>query len=337
MLSDYYSKRYTASAKYIIQVLHQLRLSGIDEKKISEIFLSDNLDFDGHLPFLDLLNYFRLFSIIDPDPLLFIKSGLNISASDYGLLGIIASTSENLLQAMNVTYEYQDIVSNALHRDVIVSEHMLYNRIADKADSPEQISQYIELAFSSLITLCRILTGQSGSQLEIEIHFKHKAKAEIEIYESYLKTKVKFEQTHNQIIAPAKILNFAIKSFSPSIQKCLVNELPDQRLRIKQQFKHDVEQFIRTSLPYYMPTLNAAADFFNISTSTFKRRLKYEGVGFKQISDAIRFDMAKRLLRDEQTDILNVALMLGYTDRATFEKAFKRIYHLSPAQYKKSK
>lgn len=336
MLTEYYSKNCTASAKYITQVVYQLRLSGINKEEIARIVPFEELNFDGHVPFLDLLNYFSKLSQIKNNPLLFVQSGLNISPSDYGLLGIIASTSENLLKAMQVTYQHQDIVSNALHREVIINGDQLFNRITDKAETPEQIANYIELAFSSLVTLCRVLTGRTEQQLAIEIHFKHSAKADVHLYQDLLKAKVKFNQEYNQIVAPTDLLKFPIKSNSPTIQQFLLEKLPQQEANLKPEspLKNDVGQYIFSCLPYDMPSLEQTAKHFNMSASTLKRRLKELGTRYSVISDSSRFKVAKQLLKNEDTDILHIALMVGYADRATFEKAFKRVFKISPVEFR---
>lgn len=49
-----------------------------------------------------------------------------------------------------------------------------------------------------------------------------------------------------------------------------------------------------------------------------------------------RFARAKQLLKEKQVSIDQIALMVGYHSRSHFERRFKKLYGMTPAQYRKS-
>lgn len=76
---------------------------------------------------------------------------------------------------------------------------------------------------------------------------------------------------------------------------------------------------------------------FSISTNDLTKtfKMKYH----KSIVDYIielRIEYAKKLLREDQETIHDIAKMSGYTTISNFNRQFKEITNLTPAEYRKS-
>jgi AraC-like DNA-binding protein len=72
-----------------------------------------------------------------------------------------------------------------------------------------------------------------------------------------------------------------------------------------------------------------------MSNRTLQRRLAAHGVSFNELIDQIRFDMAKQLLEDKVISVTDISGELGYTDPASFTRAFRRWAGVSPRQHRK--
>ena len=48
-----------------------------------------------------------------------------------------------------------------------------------------------------------------------------------------------------------------------------------------------------------------------------------------------RLQVAARLLRTTSDSVLHIAVAVGYTGTSQFDSAFKALYHMTPAQYRK--
>ncbi len=57
---------------------------------------------------------------------------------------------------------------------------------------------------------------------------------------------------------------------------------------------------------------------------TLERRLATESVSFGGVLDDLRFELAKRYLREPGLPISEIAWLLGYTDPSAFTHSFKR-------------
>jgi AraC-like DNA-binding protein len=71
-------------------------------------------------------------------------------------------------------------------------------------------------------------------------------------------------------------------------------------------------------------TVGAVARALHMSSRTLQRRLDAEGASFSEIVDEVRGRLARRWLADEARTLAEVAYGLGFSDLATFSRAFKR-------------
>ncbi len=83
-------------------------------------------------------------------------------------------------------------------------------------------------------------------------------------------------------------------------------------------------------------TLEDLARRVKVSARTIDRHLKKEGLGFRELSDKVRFERACEMLYTQGATITDVALKLGFSDTANFSRAFRRVIGTSPGEYQRS-
>jgi AraC-like DNA-binding protein len=81
-------------------------------------------------------------------------------------------------------------------------------------------------------------------------------------------------------------------------------------------------------------TIRDCADLVGMSNRTLQRRLAAHGVSFNELLDQIRFDTAKQLLENNAISVTDISGELGYTDPASFTRAFRRWAGVSPRQHR---
>lgn len=83
------------------------------------------------------------------------------------------------------------------------------------------------------------------------------------------------------------------------------------------------------------PDLVATADALHMSSSTLQRRLAAEGTSFQALKDELRRDMAIVRLATGTVPVTDLALELGFSDSAVFQRAFKSWTGCTPGQYRR--
>ena len=69
-------------------------------------------------------------------------------------------------------------------------------------------------------------------------------------------------------------------------------------------------------------------------SSTLARRLKPYGVGFRELVDECRYEVAREMLANSGLDVSHIAAMLDYADASAFTRAFKRWSGMTPARWR---
>jgi transcriptional regulator GlxA family with amidase domain len=66
------------------------------------------------------------------------------------------------------------------------------------------------------------------------------------------------------------------------------------------------------------------ADLLAMHCRTLNRPRSARGVGYSDISNEIRFETARQLLRDTEVLLGEIAAALGYSEASAFTRAFRR-------------
>ncbi|HMO27863.1 helix-turn-helix domain-containing protein [Enterovirga sp.] len=101
---------------------------------------------------------------------------------------------------------------------------------------------------------------------------------------------------------------------------------------------YEIAELVRLMLPAYLdeglPTLDEVADMAGLSARSFQRRLSLFGLSYSDLVSAARFENARKLLRDTDAKVIEVAFASGYTDHAHFTRAFRRMAGVTPRHFR---
>jgi AraC-like DNA-binding protein len=89
-------------------------------------------------------------------------------------------------------------------------------------------------------------------------------------------------------------------------------------------FRALVERRVRAALEHGEPSIRTIALGLKMSTRTLQRRLETEGVGYAEVLDQVREQLARTLVAAKEPSLSEIAFQLGFAEFATFSRAFKR-------------
>lgn len=104
--------------------------------------------------------------------------------------------------------------------------------------------------------------------------------------------------------------------------------------KAQEPFIRDTRAAIRRALPGGELTVDSLAAELGISRRTLQRRLSRFELSFKQMLQAVRQQLSQRYLDDPRLAITEIALLLGYSDQASFSNAFKTWFGCAPTEYR---
>lgn len=129
-----------------------------------------------------------------------------------------------------------------------------------------------------------------------------------------------------------------------------VMRTPAELDRLLERFPFDLEEILSKEAPLSekvrvvlhsalaegepLPTGVALARQFHLSSATLKRRLAGEGLTLVDLKNACRGDLAQALLGDGGLSIGDIAQRVGFSDSATFSRAFRQWTGQSPGAWR---
>jgi len=192
---------------------------------------------------------------------------------------------------------------------------------------------FAEAMFAAIQKFSRILLGEAP-RFE-RLCFRHAPPPYRKVYESYFRAPVKFRQPRYTLEMRKSLLDQPLKGGFPALH---------------QQAQYRVERRLQRSLK--RPGLVAAiedafgrrpallgqgieqmAAELGLHSRTLQRRLREEGQSFGDLQGRVRYRMALQMLEKPGEGIEDISERLGFSDRRSFTRAFKRWSGVSPRSF----
>jgi AraC-like DNA-binding protein len=192
-----------------------------------------------------------------------------------------------------------------------------------------------------LAMMVRVLRESLGRErwTPLRVTFAHPPPPDVGPLKEYFGVeRVEFDRGHNEL---AVSLDDAALPLTTA-DAALLAVLDEQAMRLIASRPGDGDAFwsllrehLRVSLRDGAPRLEAAAEALGTSARTLQRRLEERGTSFQDLVDEIRRDLACMYLEGGSLAPLDVAFLLGYSDRRAFVRAFKRWTGKTPSGWRK--
>jgi len=145
-----------------------------------------------------------------------------------------------------------------------------------------------------------------------------------------------YENPVNAVVFDAKYLNLPIIQNTNELN-IYIKEAPLQWFK-KQSFfdtcSAQVMRILEESSNVKESDLEAIANRLHMTSRTLRRKLTQEGSGFQQLKDNVRRDQAIGFFEDTSLTMSEIGRRLGFTEPATFTRAFKKWTGVSPSDYR---
>jgi len=80
------------------------------------------------------------------------------------------------------------------------------------------------------------------------------------------------------------------------------------------------------------PSFDATAKLLDVNARSLRRQLQQQGISFRELLDELRTQLALKYLRNTHLPVEEIALALGFSDAASFRRAFNRWTGKAPSQ-----
>jgi AraC-like DNA-binding protein len=292
-----------------------LRKAGLSQRQIE--------DPDTPLEVQRQIKFLNLVAETLNDDLLGFHLSQNFDLRRVGLLHFVLASSDTLNEAIQRAARYSSIVNEGIrltHREgnkiSLTFEYVGASRYSDR--------HQIEFWMAALMRGCRQLTNSNLAADRVS--FVHRRAGTPEL-RSFYRCELRFGADRDETTFPPSIRIIPVVSADHYLNKLLIKyceEALSHRPTNRSSFGTSVENAVAVLLPHGNAQMSEVARKLGMSRRTLQRRLASEGLTFSSVLHALRSDLAKRHLADQDLSISKIAWLLGYTEASAFSTAYRR-------------
>ncbi len=264
------------------------------------------------------------------DPLLGLHLGASITVRHLGILGTVLLACDNLAAALQKFDRYQRLIFDVTPMLRRAGDGYVDLVWDNRAYQPARLVE--ETGFAVLIQFCRSLVR--GSVQPRLVEFALEGPGERAAYEAFFGCEVRFGcpepriRLGNELFAmPLKSPDLALVEVLEQHANRLLSQLPQQ-----QEIVEQVRRAIADRLREGEPDIEQVSAKLGLSSRTLQKRLQKAGTGFRDETQLVRRSLAMSYLQDPRLQIVEIALLLGYSEQSAFTRAFREWTGRPPGQ-----
>ena len=246
-----------------------------------------------------------------------------------GLLVREESTVRHGLEAM-ISFSALHNEAIGLHLDGVEDQAILWMEYLFARPVP--FRQGVELIVG---VLYRVLKSLVGPDLMATVCFTHEPPAKRTDHHRLFGPRVDFRCNYNGIIFPARHLEQAVLGANPTFAEHARRYLESLAGDTATSIGTKVRDLVRVQLSSGRCTIDRMAQQLGCDRRTLQRRLAAEDTTFHDILDAVRAEMAVRLLQNRQASLAATADMLGFSGDSAFSRWFLDRFGARPSEWRR--
>lgn len=323
----------TASTAYLKALLDYAQAHDLPAEALLRASPVQVQDKDGRLSEAECASLFDRAAHLLADDNLGLHVGETIRPGHYGVLGYVAMNCSTLGEALSRLNRYQALVLDIGPMQVQAQAGVVC--LSWRPDAERPFRQLAEFNLAGLVTFARWISGRADAPAAIE--FNYPAPADLAEHRRVFACELLFDQPRYAIAFPDSWLRRSLIQPDPAMRALMLRLAEKQMLALSRgdDALARARALVARHLSEGEMTLEQLAAMLDLGARTLQRRLKDEGMGFTQLVDGVRQELAERYLVDPNLDLNDLAFLLGFSEQSAFQRAFKRWRGMSPGAYRK--
>ena len=284
----------------------------------------------GGVSVVSQCRFLELAAIETNDSLLGLHVAAEMDVRDIGILFYLTASSATVADALEHLARYIGTTNEAFLVEISrgKAETVLTVRHMPPLDEPRR--QFSE--FSMLEAMRAFSRETNRDFVPSRITFAHARNSGLRELHRILRCPVEFMHATDSWVLPESVMELPIVSNDSHLLKILESHADDllSERRTAAGLRGLVENQLLKMLPNGRVQATMVAEQFGMSARSFTRHLAREGTSFSEILDHVRSRLALRYLEDQRVSLQQIAWLLGYSELAAFNHAFRRWFDMSP-------
>jgi AraC-like DNA-binding protein len=249
-----------------------------------------------------------------------------------GIVGRLMQHSETIGDALQALVTNSSIHNRGTASSLTISNGMAiftYSAYEPSVGSADHIS---DAALATAINVLKTLSGADWRPTEV--YLPRAMPANLKPYRLHFQAPVRFNHEAATLLFPSDHLSRRIAGADPMLRAILEDRIRLMRHRSGSGFSDDLRRLLRTQITSKRCSAIEIASLLAMHRRTLNRRLKRSGLGFRSMTNEVRFEIARQLLEDTQVSLTEIAAVLGYSEASAFTRAFRRWSGQTPISWR---
>ena len=291
-------------------------------------------DRDQRVPFPRYVALMRAGQELCRDPALALHFGEAVPVAEISSAHMVGATSASMMEGLALINRYAPLSIEV--EGVGTGDRFTFERgdgqvwIIDHRGNPNDFPELTESSFARMVCTGRAFVGDKPFLRAV--HVTHAEPAYRSEYDRILRAPVVFESDRNALLADDAWMALKPPSASAPVHEVLRahSEALLEKLERSKSTSGRVGELLEPLLQTGDATMSSIATRLGLSRQSLFRKLRAEGVTFEQVLDALRHKLALRYLNGDGLSVKETAFRLGFSEPASFSRAFKRWTGTSP-------
>lgn len=267
------------------------------------------------------------------DPAFALKWAETVDMAEVSIVGLIMNASRTMGEAFAQMQRYTRLAlefdANSTEPRFILEQSNGDLWMVDTRQNPNDFPEISETSFARLVCGPRRFLDQPHV---LDVHFTHKDPGYADEYERVFQCPVTFSSRWNAMKLHPDIASWPVQ-LAPGYVFGILTQHADQlldKIGGMKTVRASVESLLMPVLHKGEFTADTIAEEIGFSRQTLYRKLQDEETSFGEIVDSLREQLALEYLSAKKASVNETAYLLGYSDAASFSRAFKRWTGVSP-------
>lgn len=329
----------TISVLVLRHVVNCLDLVGCDpEPMLAPLGLRRN-DLDnarGVMPLEQFLTFLEGAAQEAGNPYLGLQAGRLGALNSLGALGFLFLSAPSLRTAFTGFSAYLATIQDAVRSCFSADEGLATYEYQITDQTLQARRQDAEFSIAIMHNMCRNYVG--GAFEPVEVRFEHSCNGDERVYRKFFRCPVYFDQETNAFSFEARFLDCTSPVIDPELYP-IVEEHVRRQAAENTRRGTSLGALVRAlegSPLDRAPQLEEVAEAMGVSAATLSRRLRAQGLRWRDLVNERRMQAAARLLRQSRRDVAEIALSVGFAESASFIRRFGRHFGMTPQAYRRA-
>jgi AraC-like DNA-binding protein len=312
-------------SSWALLIARALATRGVDAEPLfrqAKLRFDELQDANARYPLAAMQRLWSLATEATQDPCFALDVGASWHPTSFHALGYSALASATLREALAYLARYSRVVSNGARIDVDDLPDAIAVKLASIELVPEAAAA-LQAGLAAITMLCRYASAYSVAPTHV--HFTHHDNGMRVRLERFFDCPVAFDSSYDGLVFATRDVDARL----PGANAVL--------LRINEQALHryaariDASQFadrVRAELVRLLPSgeIDQArvARAIHVSSRGLQRKLKEEGITFRELVDDTRRHLAGQYANDSTLSSSEIAYLLGFSEPSSFMRAQRR-------------